>query len=57
MRKKSKGFTLIELLAVIAILGVVLLIVVPNVTNILNRSKNRLNNEQKNAIIESARRW
>ena len=54
---KKKGFTLIELLAVIAILGVVLLIVVPNVTNILNRSKNRLNNEQKNAVIESARRW
>ena len=54
---KKKGFTLIELLAVIAILGVILLIIVPNVTNILNRSKNKLNNEQKNAIIESARRW
>ncbi len=54
---KKRGFTLIELLAVIVILGIILLIVVPNISGILSRSKDKLNAEQKNAIIESARRW
>ncbi len=53
----KKGFTLIELLAVIAILGIVLLIVMPSVTGILNRTQNRLNNEQQSAVINAARQW
>ena len=53
----KKGFTLIELLAVIIILGLVLLIVVPNVTKILNRSQTRLNTEQKAAVENAARQW
>ena len=51
----KKGFTLIELLAVIAILGIVLLIVMPSVTGILNRTQNRLNNEQQSAVVNAAR--
>ena len=54
---KKKGFTLIELLAVITILGIILLIVVPNVTGMLNRSKGRINEEQKRALIDSAKKW
>ena len=36
---KSKGFTLIELLAVIIILGILMLIAIPSVTNYINNSK------------------
>lgn len=53
----KKGFTLIELLAVIVILGIVLLVVMPSVTGILNRTQNRLNDEQEAAIINASRQW
>ena len=36
---KNKGFTLIELLAVIIILGILMLIAIPSVTNYINNSK------------------
>ena len=53
----KKGFTLIELLAVIIILGIILLIIVPNVAGILNRSQERLNEEQIREIESAAKQW
>ena len=42
MKKNNKhGFTLVELLAVIVILGLILVIVVPKVTQTINNSKKR----------------
>ena len=37
--KSKKGFTLMELLAVIALIGVVLLLVVPNVLDLYEKGK------------------
>ena len=53
----KKGFTLIELLAVIVILGIILLVVMPSVTGILNRTQSRLNKEQESAVVNAAREW
>ena len=38
-KKKKKGFTLIELLAVIIILGVIMMIAIPSVTNTITNSR------------------
>ena len=53
----KKGFTLIEMIAVIAILALLLLIIVPSVNGILNRSKEKLNDEQIAQIENAARNW
>ena len=39
MKKNNKGFTLIELLAVIVILAVLILVALPAVTNLMQRSR------------------
>ena len=39
--KKQKGFTLIELLAVIVVLGLLLAIAIPSVTNMLISQEKR----------------
>ena len=39
-KQDEKGFTLIELLASMVILGIILAVAIPNVTGILNQSKN-----------------
>ena len=54
---KKNGFTLIEIIAVVVILGLILLIIVPNVNDILKRSKTTLNERQKELIISAARNW
>lgn len=54
---KKNAFTLIELIAVIVILGFILVIIMPNLTDTLNRTKDKLNNTQKEQILSAARNW
>ena len=51
---KNKGFTLIELLAVIIILGIILLIAIPSVTNSINSSRKKSFADNAKTIINSA---
>ncbi len=53
----KRGFTLVELLAVIAILGIILVIVIPSVSNIMDDRKQDLYNTQVNEIEKSARQY
>ena len=49
MLKNKKGFTLIELLATIVILGIIMIVAVPNVTGIIYRNR-------ANTYIEDAKK-
>lgn len=49
-----KGFTLVELLAIMALLGVLLLVAVPNIANDNKQSKEREYNEYKKTIENAA---
>lgn len=53
----KRGFTLIELLGAIIILGLILVIIVPNVTNILDENRDKAYNRQIDNIIKSAKTW
>ncbi len=50
MNKDRKGFTLIELLAVVVILGVIMMLAIPNIVSTINRNK-------KEAFLEDAKKF
>ena len=41
MKNSNAGFTMIELLAAVVVLGILMIVAVPTVTNVLNDSKNK----------------
>lgn len=53
----KKGFTLVELLAVIAILGLIMVIVTPIVTDLITSSKQKAYEEQVKFIENAAMNW
>jgi len=53
----KKGFTLVELIGVIVLLGAVLLIVIPIVTNEIRKARENAYNDQIRNIEESAMNW
>ena len=53
----KKGFTLIELLAVIVVLGILGLIIIPNVAGTLKNQKDNLYKVQISNIEEAAKGW
>lgn len=53
----KKGFTLVELLAVIVIIGLLALLLIPNIKNVLKDSKEDLYVIQEKSIIDEAKNW
>jgi prepilin-type N-terminal cleavage/methylation domain-containing protein len=54
MKRKMKGFTLIELIIVVAIIGIMTAVGVPNLINSLQRSKINSANSQARSIYKAA---
>ena len=54
---QDQGFTLVELLAVIVVLGIVLLIAIPNILNIINKTKEGAYERQKELIVNAAKKY
>ena len=53
----KKGFTLIELLAVLAVIGVIVMISVPIISGVINTSKNKSCEKQIEMIKNAARTY
>jgi len=51
---KSKGFTLVELIAVIIIIGVLLLIIIPNISGVLKRAEQKTFAASAKGILRTA---
>ena len=52
--KNKRGFTLIEVIMVIAVIGMIMLLIVPNVMTIINKNDVKSCENIKNSIIKSA---
>ena len=53
--KDSRGFTLVELLAMLVVLGILMGITIPNITGILNKSKENTVIGDANKMIDTAK--
>lgn len=53
----KKGFTLVELIVVIAILGLISLVVYPNILKVLKDSRENAYESQKKIIEKAAKQW
>ena len=54
MKKNNKGFTLVELLAAVVILGILLILGLPNLLNMLQNNKNKLYVTDAQKLISQA---
>ncbi|MCM1370425.1 MAG: hypothetical protein NC181_00835 [Clostridium sp.] len=52
-----KGFTLVELLAILIVLGLIVIIIVPVVSNTISASSESLYEEQIKYLEEQAKKW
>lgn len=53
----KKGFTLVELTAVIMLLGIIILLIVPNVTNLMKDAKEKSHDKQIDGIIVASKKY
>jgi type IV pilus assembly protein PilA len=54
---KKQGFTLVELLAVIVVLGIILVIAVPNIQQIISNARKEAYERQKEFIADAAKKY
>lgn len=55
MKKKKNGFTFVELLAMLVILGLIMVIAIPNITGMLNNQKINQFKSDANSMAEAAK--
>ena len=57
MKLNNKGFTLVEVIAVVGIITMLALILIPNVTKLINKQKKNSEDSIKNTILVAAEEY